>query len=145
MSLEVQGQVVRSSKSPLAVGTLEGLHSRVLAHVTGQLIRTGKLPVAALPVALVWFLPGVGPLVGFEVRALGVHLGAARVGAAVHTLVALGLGIVVDSIDQLIGTVLGAHGPCGEHLRELLDGRARAGGWGAGWIMVERGGGEDGL
>ena len=103
--------MVRSSKGSLAVGALEGLHSGVLAHVTGQLIRAGKLPVAPFPVALVWFLPSVGPLVSLEVRALGVHLGAARVGTAMHTFVALGLGIVIHSIDQLVGTVLSSHGP----------------------------------
>lgn len=145
VSLQVKGQVVGTSKCTLTVRTLERLHSRVLAHVPGKLVRASELPVAAFPVALVRFLPGMGPLVCFEVRALGVDLGAAWVGAAVDTLVALGLGIVVHGIDQLIGTVLCPHGSCRKQLRKFLDGGARAGGGGTGRVVVERGGGEDGL
>ncbi len=105
MSLQVQCQVVRACKSPLAVRALEWLDSGVLAHVTGQFIRTSELPVASLPVALVWFLSSVCSLVGFQVGALGVDLATAWVGATVHTLIPLGLSIIVYSIDHLVGTI----------------------------------------
>ena len=138
MSLQVQGQMVGASERPLAVWTLERLHSGVLAHVPGELIRASKLPVAAFPVALVRFLPCVGSLVSFEVRALGVHLGASWVGAPVDALVALGLGVVVHRIHQLVRAELG--GNAARHqVRELLDGRGRVGGGRADRVMVERG------
>lgn len=139
MSLQVQGQMVGASECPLTVWTLERLHPGVLAHVPGELIGASKLPVTALPVALVWFLPGVGSLVGFEVRALGVDLGAPRVGAPVDTLVALGLGVVVDCIHQLVWAELWGN-TASHQVGELLDGRGRAGGGRADWVMVERGG-----
>ena len=65
--LEVESEVVRSSKRALAVLTLEWLHPRVFAHVTGEFVGASKLPTAPLPVALVGFLPRVGPLVRLEV------------------------------------------------------------------------------
>lgn len=79
----------------------------MFAHVSSEFVRASKLPVAPFPVALVGFFPSVGPLVGFEVRALGVHLAASRVSAPVDALVPLWLGIVVDSIHQFIRTKLG--------------------------------------
>ena len=69
--------------------TFEGLGSRVLPEVTGQLVgpekyciyelgqletRPGEFPAAALPGALVRLLARVGPHVGLQVGALGVNL-----------------------------------------------------------------------
>lgn len=102
VSLQMQGQMVRASECPLAVWTLEWLHSGMLAHVTGEFVRASKLPVASFPVALVGFLPCVGSLVSFEVGALGVHLAASRIGAPVDTLVSLWLGIVVHRVHQFV-------------------------------------------
>lgn len=56
MALLVQRQVVGPGEAPLAVGTLERLHARVLAEVSGQLVGARELPRAALPHALVGFL-----------------------------------------------------------------------------------------
>ena len=100
--------MVRSGERSLAVGALERFHSGVFAHVSGEFVRPCEFPRAALPGALVRFLPSVGPLVGLEVRALCVDLVAAGVGAAVHPLVPLWLGIVVDGIDKII-RVVGSH------------------------------------
>lgn len=52
----VQRQVVGSGEAALTVGTLERLHARVLAEVSGELVGARKLPCAALPHALVGFL-----------------------------------------------------------------------------------------
>lgn len=135
--------MVRSSKCPLAVRTLEGLHSCVLAHVTSEFVRASKLPVAALPVTLVRFLPCVGPLVCLEVGALCVDLATAWVGAPMNTLVPLWFGIVVNSIDQLVRAVLGRHSSSRHHVvREILDGWARAGSRRAERVMVQRSGGK---
>ena len=46
----------------------------MLPVVAGQLVRAGKLPLAAVPGALVGLLPRVGPLVGLQVGALCVDL-----------------------------------------------------------------------
>ena len=51
--------------------------------VPGQLIRPGEPPAAALPVADVRLLPGVGSVVGLEVAGLGVGLPAVVEGAGV--------------------------------------------------------------
>jgi len=52
----VQSQVVGSGKAAFAVGALERLDPRVLPEVPRQLVRTGELPRAAFPQALVGFL-----------------------------------------------------------------------------------------
>ena len=108
MSLQVESEVIRSGERSLAVGALERFHSSMLAHVSGEFVRPCEFPCAALPCALVRFLSSVGPLMGLEVRALCVDLVAAGVGAAVHSLVSLWLGIVVDGIDKIIW-VVGSH------------------------------------
>ena len=98
--------MIGAGKRSFAVLALERLHARVLAHVASEFVRAGKLPRATLPVALVGLFPGVGPLMGFKVGALGVDLVAARVGAAVDALVPLrGLGIVVDGVHDVVGRV----------------------------------------
>ena len=74
MSLHVQRQVITSRKLPRAEMALEWLGPGVFPIVTRQLIGPGKLPAAALPGAGVRLLSSVGPLVSFQVRALGVDL-----------------------------------------------------------------------
>lgn len=54
--LHVQGQVVRAGEAAAAGQALEGLGSGVLAVVSGELIRAGKAPVAAIPAAPVGLL-----------------------------------------------------------------------------------------
>ena len=53
---------------------LEWLGSSMLTIVTGQLIRSGKLPATTFPRAFIRLLSRVRPLVGLQVRTLGVHL-----------------------------------------------------------------------
>ena len=84
---------------------LEWLHTVVLAHVAGKLIRASKLPAATLPVALVGFFSRVCSLVGLEMRALSVDLVASGIRAAVHTLVPLRRLGIVHGIHELIGGV----------------------------------------
>ena len=74
MSLHVQAQVVTASKSSVTQMTFEGFAAGVFAVMSGELVRSGKLPVTSLPAAEVGLLSSVGPLVGLEVRALGVNL-----------------------------------------------------------------------
>lgn len=79
MPLHVQGQVVTPREGSLTKVALEWPVSCVLAIVTGQFVRAGKLPATPLPGAVVGLLPRVSAQVGFEVRTLGVGLTAARV------------------------------------------------------------------
>lgn len=74
MSLHVQTEVVTPGKGPVTQVALEGFAASVFPQVSGQLVRAGKLPVAAFPAAEVGLLSSVGPLVGLQVAALGVHL-----------------------------------------------------------------------
>jgi len=76
--------VVGAGEGPVTEATVEGSVPGVLPIVSRQLIRAGKFPSAPFPIALVGFLPGVGPEVGLEMGGLGVGLGAARMGARVH-------------------------------------------------------------
>lgn len=85
MALLVQSQVVGAGEAALAVGALEGFDARVFAEVSRQLVRTGELPCAAFPHALVGFLTGVRPAVRLEVGALGVDFVAAVEIAAVDS------------------------------------------------------------
>ena len=104
--LLVPCKMVGPCKGMLTMRALEWLHTVVLAHVAGKLIRASKLPAATLPVALVGFFSRVCSLVGLEMRALSVDLVASGIRAAVHTLVPLRrLGIVVHGIHELIGGV----------------------------------------
>ena len=66
--------MITSGECSLAEVALEGLHAGVLPVVAGQLVRPGEPPVTALPGAAVRLLARVGPLVGLQVRTLGVHL-----------------------------------------------------------------------
>ena len=74
MSLHVQTQVITPSKSSVTKMTFEGFAAGVFAVMPGEFVRSGKLPVTSLPAAQVRLLPGVGPLVGLQVTALGVNL-----------------------------------------------------------------------
>ena len=66
--------MVTPGKGPVTQVALEGFAASVFPQVSGQLVRAGKLPVAAFPAAEVGLLSSVGPLVGLQVAALGVHL-----------------------------------------------------------------------
>ncbi len=57
---------------------MKRLLTSVLSEVPGELIRSGKLPSASFPGALVGFLTSVSALVGFQVARLGVNLAAPR-------------------------------------------------------------------
>ena len=52
--------MITAAKAPVAVTALEGLLAGVLARVPSQLVASGKLPSAALPLADVGLLPRVG-------------------------------------------------------------------------------------
>ena len=67
MAFQMKGEVIRPGEGTLTVGALERLDASVLAVVTGQLIRAGKLPGASLPGTFIWLLPSVGPQVSLEV------------------------------------------------------------------------------
>ncbi len=82
----VQAQVVRAWECSTAVSTLERPLSSVPAIVPSQLVRSSKRPITVLPWAVEWFLAGVNPLVGLEVRTLGVHLHTASVITTIHSL-----------------------------------------------------------
>lgn len=56
VSLHVQSEVVGSGEGPFTQVTLERPVSGVLPEVTRELVRASKLPAAALPAAVVWFL-----------------------------------------------------------------------------------------
>ena len=118
MPFQVKRQMVRASECPLAVWALERLDSSVLPHVPSQLVRSSKLPAATLPGTLVGLFSSVRSLVSLEVRALGVDLVAARVGAAMHSLVSLWLGgIVVDGVHQLV-RIVGGQSRCHDVMRK---------------------------
>jgi len=72
MSLEMESQVVGATKASVAVATFERLRSRVLAVVSGQLVRPGEPPLAALPGTSVRLLTCMCSLVSFQVGALRV-------------------------------------------------------------------------
>ncbi len=122
------------------MGALEWFDSSVLSHVSCELIRACKFPCAAFPRALVRFFSSMGPLVGLEVRALGVDLVAARIAATVDSLVPLWLGIVIDSVYKIIG-IVGSHSRC-HKVREthVLLHRRRGVGVHAG-VMIQGNGG----
>lgn len=93
MSLEMESQVVRSGEGAGALGALEGSIPGVLPLVPCQLVRSCKPPVATLPVADVWLFTCVRPVMGFQVRTLGVNFVTAVVRTSVRTKSLLLLGI----------------------------------------------------
>ena len=78
--------MVGTGESTVAHLATERLHSCVLTVVAGELVRTGKSPLATFPVTDVWFLSGVRTEVRLEVGALTVELVASLVWALVHLL-----------------------------------------------------------
>lgn len=84
--LLVQRQMVGPGETSLAVATLEWFGASVLAVMAGQLVRPGKAPAAADPLAFVRLFAGMRPEVGFQVRTLRVHLLTARILALVYLL-----------------------------------------------------------
>lgn len=56
MAFHMEGEMVRPGEGALAQMALEGSVSGVLAEVTGQFIRTGKLPATTFPAAMVGLL-----------------------------------------------------------------------------------------
>lgn len=69
--------MIAAGEASVAMPALERLRAGVLAVMARQFVRTRKSPLATLPAALVRLLSRVRPLMGFEMRALGVHLLAA--------------------------------------------------------------------
>ena len=74
VTFHVKRKVVRAGERPITVQAMERFGTCMLAEVPRQLIRAGKSPVAAFPVAGVRFFPGVGTLVSLEVRRFRVDL-----------------------------------------------------------------------
>lgn len=56
MAFHMEGEMVGPGEGALAQMALEGSVSGVLAEVTGQFIRTGKLPATTFPAAMVGLL-----------------------------------------------------------------------------------------
>jgi hypothetical protein len=73
MALHVEGEMIGTGETTLAAATFEWLRSGVLAIVSRQFVGPGEPPVTTVPTAVVGFLTGVCPLVGFQVGGLGVH------------------------------------------------------------------------
>lgn len=69
----MQGEVVGPGERAVALSAAERFDPRVLAEVSGELIRAGEAPSAALPGTVVGLLSCVYPPVSFEVGTLGVN------------------------------------------------------------------------
>jgi len=80
--------MVRSREASFALVAFEGFRAGVLPIVTCQLVGSREPPLAPGPVALVGLLSGVRPLVGFQMRTLGVHLLTIGIIALVDTFFA---------------------------------------------------------
>lgn len=74
MPLHVQSQMVGAGEAAATGEALEGLGTRVLPIVPGQLVGAGEAPVTAFPSAFIGLLTCVSPLMGLQVRALGINL-----------------------------------------------------------------------
>lgn len=90
VALHVKGKVIGSRKGPFTKSTLERSVSGVLPCVSGELVRSGKLPATTFIRADVGFLASVSSKVSLEMRRLGVGLGTALVRAVVDDLLPLG-------------------------------------------------------
>ena len=75
--------MIASGELLLTRRTLEWLSSSMLPIVPGKLVRPGELPMAIVPRADVRLFSSVGPLMSLEMRALGIHLVAVLLIAAV--------------------------------------------------------------
>ena len=76
--------MITAGELPRAEMALERLGAGVFPVMPRQLVRPRKLPAAAVPRALVGLLTRVRPLVGLQVRALGVDFVTRRKVAAVN-------------------------------------------------------------
>ena len=86
VAFEMKGEVVRSGECSVALFAGVRPDPGVFPRVSTQLVRSGKLPAAALPGAHVGLLPRVRPQVGLHVRGLMVGLGT----SVIRTIVNLG-------------------------------------------------------
>lgn len=96
--------MIGTGESSVAKMTLEWSVSGVFAVMACQFIRTGELPAAPLPVAVVRLLSGMGAHVGLQVRALGVGLATARVCTGVGGGALAAPGAATLLTDDLRGT-----------------------------------------
>lgn len=93
--------MIRAGESSIANLAAERFDTRVLPVVTGELVRAGKPPLAAVPVTFVRLFAGVRPQVGLEVGGLAVELVAALVGALVEFFPFL--GAATGGLGRLVG------------------------------------------
>ncbi len=89
MSLQVESQVIRPGECPVTHPALERPVTRMLPHVTRQLVRPGKLPSTLLPRAHVWLLSGVRPQMCLQVARFRVRLATTWMLAGVRGQLAL--------------------------------------------------------
>lgn len=83
MAFHVEGEMVGPGEGALTQVALEGSVSGVLAEVTGQFIRTGKLPSATFPIAMVRLLACMRSVVRLQVRTFCVGFATSRKSASV--------------------------------------------------------------
>ena len=84
MSFHVKREVITAGKLPRTKMALERFGAGVFPVMPRQLVRPRELPAAAVPRALVGLLARVRPLVGLQMRALGVDFVTGREVAAVN-------------------------------------------------------------
>lgn len=129
VALHVQGEVIGAGETALADLAPERLGAGVLAYVSGQLVGAGETPLAGGEVTLVGLLACVYPLVGLEMRTLGVGLATAREDAIVDAALLqlrVVLAVVLDGGAPRVGHLrladpgAGLHGDGGQ--RDGLDG-----------------------
>lgn len=77
--------MVRSGEAAVALSAAERLDARVFTEMSREFIGAREPPCAALPGAMVRFLPCVDAAVSFEVRALGVNFFTAFVVTHVYS------------------------------------------------------------
>lgn len=89
--------MVAAGEASVAMPAFERLRAGVLAVMARQFVRTRESPFAALPAALVRLFSRVRPLMGLEMRALGVHLLASGELAFVYPAFRVGRTVLVAS------------------------------------------------
>lgn len=70
----MRGKVVRPGERPLTLIAAERLDSRVLPHVSRELVRAGEAPLAEAPITAVRTLARVDAKMGLQVGAFRVDL-----------------------------------------------------------------------
>lgn len=80
----VETQMVGTSKGAFADAATEWLVPGVFSHVSCELIASSELPRTVWPLANKWFLTGMSPFVGFQMRRLGVFLETSGIRACMH-------------------------------------------------------------